>query len=84
MIVFAKMKYKFFILLLVVYEINAAWEPLNTLKNVAISATDQVEGTAIKLSGSVPSPDAIFSFTKNSLAGVPFQVAFQAVHSVCM
>lgn len=47
------------------------------------SFIDVTGGVARKLPDSLPSPDAIFSTSKNLIAGYPIEAALSAVHLFC-
>lgn len=47
------------------------------------SFIDVTSGVAKKLPDSLPSPDAIFSTSKNLIAGYPIEAALSAVHLFC-
>lgn len=55
----------------------------NLFKDVAKSSVDIASGVAKKIPDAIPSPDAIFSASKNLLAGYPFEVAFKAINLFC-
>lgn len=47
------------------------------------SFIDVTSGVAKKLPDSLPSPNAIFSASKNLIAGYPIEAALSAVHLFC-
>lgn len=51
--------------------------------DIAKSLVDVTTGIAKKIPDSIPSPDAIFSASKNLIAGYPFEVASKAVNLFC-
>lgn len=53
------------------------------LTDVAKSGVDVVSGVAQKIPDAIPSPDAIFSASKNLIAGYPFEIAFKAINLFC-
>lgn len=55
----------------------------NILTDAAKSGLDIVSGVAQKIPDSIPSGDAIFSASKNLIAGYPFEVAFKAINLFC-
>lgn len=55
----------------------------NILSDAAKSGYDIVSGVAQKIPDAIPSADAIFSSSKNLIAGYPFEVAFKAINLFC-
>lgn len=55
----------------------------NVLTDAARSTVDIVSGVAQKIPDAIPSADAIFSASKNLIAGYPFEVAFKAINLFC-
>lgn len=55
----------------------------NIISDAAKSTVDIVSGVAQKIPDAIPSPDAIFSASKNLFAGYPFEVAFKAINLFC-
>lgn len=55
----------------------------NFLTDAAKSTVDIASGVAKKIPDSIPSADAIFSASKNLIAGYPFEVAFKAINLFC-
>lgn len=55
----------------------------NVLTDAAKSTVDIVSGVAKKIPDAIPSADAIFSASKNLIAGYPFEVAFKAINLFC-
>ncbi|KAJ6640105.1 Vitellogenin-1 [Pseudolycoriella hygida] len=55
----------------------------NIFTSVAKSTVDIASGVAQKIPESIPSPEALFSSSKNLLVGYPFEVAAKAINIFC-
>ncbi|KAJ6643641.1 Vitellogenin-1 [Pseudolycoriella hygida] len=52
-------------------------------KDLAGATKDAVIGIGKQIPDSIPSPETIFSFGKNMLAGLPVEVAFDVINQAC-
>lgn len=67
------------LLIIVVNSVNCQKVVVDVFK----SFIDVTGGIAKKLPDSLPSPEAIFSTSKNLIAGYPIEAALSAVHLFC-
>lgn len=51
--------------------------------DVIDSAKDATIGIAKQIPQSIPTADTILSFSKNMIAGVPFQLGFELINQAC-
>lgn len=52
-------------------------------KDVIDSAKDATIGIAKQIPQSIPTADSILSFSKNMIAGVPYQIGFELINQAC-
>lgn len=57
---------------------------LINIPDISKSLVDIASGVAQKIPESIPSPDAIFSASKNLIAGYPIELALSAVNVFCI
>lgn len=55
----------------------------NVITNVFKSVKDTAKGVARKIPNSIPSPETIFSASKNVIAGYPFKAIFKTINLFC-
>lgn len=71
---------KIFILCLLLLKFSTSTESLD-LKNIGKSVVDVTKGVASKIPDVIPSPGAIFEYSKNVIAGYPFELV--SSDSIC-
>jgi hypothetical protein len=84
------LQFKLIAILLIARQNFASADPQLPLRNFGKQLVDHVDagvniGTAVakKIPDIIPTPDEILEFSKQSIAGLPFEVAASAINKLC-
>lgn len=77
------LKYYAIFLIVICSDEYKVYAGLSKITEISKSVVDVATGVAKKIPESIPSPEAIFSTSKNVIAGYPIEVALSAVNLFC-